>query len=296
MRMRLDAAAWFFLMLLVLPLALLGQAEVTGRITGTVTDDQGTPLAGATVEVTSEGLKIERQATTGASGEFQFPLLPTGAYTVTVTALGRQPQIITLQLSIGQTVPLDVPLAPGEAAAVEITVTGTESALQTTEGGERLSVGRDIEQLPVLRRNLEDIALLAPNISFGPTDDTISIAGAPSFDTTVLLDGAEVSDPYFGSAPVVYLEDAIDEVQILTTGISARYGRFQGGVINAVTKSGTNEFKGILRTELANQDWNSQTPFGEDRQDKVNKVYQGTLGGPVVRDHLWFFAGVRKIP
>ncbi len=296
MRMRLDAAAWFFLMLLVLPLALLGQAEVTGRITGTVTDDQGKPLAGATVEATSEGLKIERQATTGATGEFLLPLLPTGAYTVTVTALGRQPQIITLHLSIGQTVPLDVQLAPGESVTEEIMVTGTESSLQTTETGERLSVGRDIEELPVLQRNLEDIALLAPNVSFGPTDDTISIAGAPSFDTTVLLDGAEVSDPYFGSAPVVYLEDAIDEVQILTTGISARYGRFQGGVINAVTKSGTNEFKGTLRAEAANQDWDSQTPFGEDQQDKVNKVYQGTLGGPIIRDHLWFFAGARKIP
>jgi len=296
MRTRVAAAACFFLMLLVLPLALLGQAETTGRITGTVTDDQGAPLADATVEVTSEGLQIERQATTGKNGDFQFPLLPTGAYTVTVTATGRQPQVLTLHLGIGQTVPLDVPLAPGDVIAEEITVTGTESALEGTETGERLSVSRDIEQLPVLQRNLEDIALLSPNVSFGPTEDTISIAGAPSFDTTVLLDGAEVSDPYFGSAPVVYLEDAIEEVQVLTTGISARYGRFQGGVINAITKSGTNEFKGILRAEAANQEWNSQTPFGEEQQDKINKVYQGTLGGPIFKDHLWFFAGVRKIP
>jgi outer membrane receptor for ferrienterochelin and colicin len=296
MRTRCGVAVWFLLFLLLLPLTVLGQADVTGRITGTVTDDQGKPITGATVEVSSEGLKIERQATTAANGEFLFPLLPTGAYTVTVTALGHQPQVITLRLSIGQTVPLDLQLAPGEAATEEITVTGTASALETTETGERLSYGKDIEELPVQRRQLEDVALLAPNISYGPSQDTISIAGAPSFDTTVLLDGAEVSDPYFGSAPVVYLEDAIDEVQVLTSGVSARYGRFQGGVINAVTKSGTNDLKGTLRTELSNQKWNSQTPFGEDQQDKVNKVYQATLGGPVLRDHLWFFGGVRKIP
>jgi outer membrane receptor for ferrienterochelin and colicin len=294
--MRKRYGASFFLALLLLPLSLFGQADVTGRITGKVTDDQGSPLAGAQVEVSSQNLQIERQATTGADGGFLFALLPTGPYTVTVTALGRQPQVITLQLGIGQTVPLDVPMAAGEAASEEITVTGTASALQTTETGERLSYTEDVEELPVLTRDLEDVAQLAPNISFGPTAGTISIAGAPSYDTTVLLDGAEVSDPYFGSAPTVYLEDAIDEIQVLSTGISARYGRFQGGVINAVTKSGTNEFEGTLRGELSNQSWDSQTPFGEDQEDKVNKVYQATLGGPIVRDHFWFFGGLRKIP
>ena len=112
--MRAKNAACLFLTLLLVPLALFGQADVTGRITGKVTDDQGAPLAGATVEVTSEDLKLQRQATTGANGEFLFALLPTGSYTVVVTALGRQPQVITLRLGIGQTVPLDVPLAPGE--------------------------------------------------------------------------------------------------------------------------------------------------------------------------------------
>jgi outer membrane receptor protein involved in Fe transport len=294
--MRKRHAAWLFVVLLLLPLAVFGQAEVTGRITGKVTDDQGNPLSGATVEATSKDLQIERQATTEANGEFLFALLPTGSYTVTVTAVGRQPQVFNLRLGIGQTVPLNVQLAPGEAVTEEITVTGTASALETTTVGERLSYTRDIEELPVLGRELEDVALLAPNVSFGPTPGTITISGAPSFDTTVLLDGAEVSDPYFGAAPVVYIEDAIDEVQILTSGISARYGRFAGGVINAVTKAGTNEFKGTLRGELQNESWNSQSPFGEDQEDKINKVYQGTLGGPIVRDRFWFFGGVRRIP
>src|SRR5258705_10215210 len=121
MRKRCGVAC-FLLTLLLLPLALFGQAEVTGRITGKVTDEQSQPMAGASVEVSSDALKIDRQTTTTANGEFLFGLLPTGAYTVTVTALGRQPQIINLRLGIGQTVPLDVPLPPGEQATEEITV------------------------------------------------------------------------------------------------------------------------------------------------------------------------------
>jgi uncharacterized GH25 family protein len=106
--MRKGNAAGLFVLLLLLPLAVFGQAEVTGKITGKVTDEQGNPLAGATVEVTSEGLQLQREATTGEKGEFLFALLPTGAYTVVVSALGKQPQVITLRLSIGQTVTLDV--------------------------------------------------------------------------------------------------------------------------------------------------------------------------------------------
>lgn len=294
--MRTPCTAGLWMGLLLVPTMVLAQAEVSGRINGKVTNAQGQPVAGALVEVASTALGIERKATTASNGEFFFALLPTGAYTIAVTAPSYQSQAYEVRLGIGQTIPLEVQLAPGEAVTEEITVTGTASALETTATGERLSYSHDVEELPLINRTLENVALLAPNISFGPTADTISIAGAPSFDTTVLLDGAEVSDPYFGSSPVVYLEDAVEEVQVLTTGISARYGRFQGGVINAITKSGTNEFKGLFRSELSNEKWNSATPFGEDRTDKVNKVYQGTLGGFIVKDRLWFFGGIRKIP
>lgn len=139
-----------------------------------------------------------------------------------MTAPSYQPQAYEVRLGIGQTIPLEVQLAPGEAITEEITVAGTASALETTATGESLSYARDVEEPPVINRTLENVALLAPNISFGPTADTINIAGAPSFDTTVLLDGAEISDLYFGASPVVYLEDAVEEVQVLTTGVSAR--------------------------------------------------------------------------
>jgi Carboxypeptidase regulatory-like domain/TonB dependent receptor len=288
------------LMIALLTIAIgsmaFGQAQTTGRIAGRVVDDAGAAVSGATVNARNNALSLERTTTTVGSGDFQLAQLPNGSYTVTVTAPGKQPEVYNVDVRVGETVPLNVQLAPGDVVAEAITVTAAATALETTSVGQDFSFEEEVEVLPMPDRDLEDIALFAPNVSHGPTGGTLQIAGAPSFDTIVLLDGAEISDPYFGSAPTVYLEDAIDEIQVLTSGISARYGRFQGGVINAVTKSGTNEFRGSFRTELESQSWNSQSPAEEVQSDDVSKVYSATLGGPLVRDHLWFFVGGRKIP
>jgi hypothetical protein len=259
-------------------------------------DDAGQPVAGVEVVATAESLSLERKAETGADGEFRLSVLPVGAYKVLVSKTGFQPAVYSLRLSVGETVPLDVALAPGEAVTDTVTIYGAASALETTTGGETFRYEKQIDELPVNDRTITRVAELSPNIAFGPTEGTLSIAGAPSFDTVVLLDGAEISDPYFGDSPTLYLEDAVEEVQVLTSGVSARYGRFQGGVINAITKSGGNTYKGILRAELDKESWNSTTPFGEAQDDHLNQSYQGTLGGFLVKDRLWFFAGGRKIP
>jgi outer membrane receptor protein involved in Fe transport len=280
----------------LLPAVAWAQAERTGTINGKVVDDKGAAVAGATVQVTVEDLGLEREATTGSNGEFLFALLPTGNYSVTVEASGWQPQVYRFRVGVGETVPVNVTLTPGGEVTEEITVTGTATSLETTETGENFKYESEVDVLPINDRGIEDVAGYSPNMSYGPTPGTYAISGAPSFDTTVLLDGSEVSDPYFGSAPELFLEDAVEEVQVLTSGVSARYGRFQGGVINAITKSGGNEFEGTLRTELFKEEWNSTTPFDEDQDDKLNKIYQATLGGYVVRDRLWFFVGGRTIP
>ncbi len=278
--------------LFLLPVLAFGQAQTSGRIDGTVKDEAGQPVAPAT-----PAMQGERATVTDENGKFLASLLPPGDYTVTFTMPELATTRATLRLGVGQTIPLGITMRGSTQIVEEVTVTGDVSKLETTTGGENFNFTTQVEQLPITNRTLENIATLAPNVSFGPSASTVTIAGAPSFDTVVLLDGAEVSDPYFGSAPDLYLEDAIEEVQVMTTGIGARYGRFQGGVINATTKSGGNTFDGTFRTELTNQDWNSTTPFpGEQQTDKLNKVFQATLGGPIVKDHLWFFAAGRTIP
>jgi hypothetical protein len=282
-------------LLSLVPGAVWAQGKTTGRLSGKVTAADGSAVVGATVTVVSQSTGLERSATTSAAGDYLLDLLPTGSYVVTIESTGMQPEAYTVDLGVGQILPLNVTLQPGGEVAETITVTGEASALETTTTGASFD-SEKINDLPVFNRQLESIASLSPNISFGPTGGTISISGAPSFDTTVLLDGAEISDPYFGSAPVVYLEDAIEEVQVLTSGVSARFGRFQGGVINAITKSGGNEFEGSIRGDFDKQSWNEKSPFGEDQSTDLNKVYQATLGGYILKDRLWFFVGGRTIP
>ena len=113
-----------------------------------------------------------------------------------------------------------------------------------------------------------------------------------------LLDGVDINDNLFGNANNLFIEDAIEETQVLTSGISAEYGRFSGGVINAVTKRGGNKFTGSFRVNFTNPSWRDETPFEKDsditREDKLSKFYEATLGGPIVKDRLWFFAAGRK--
>ena len=253
------------LALMLLPALAFAQAETTGKVSGTVKDETGNPVAGASVKVVSSALQGERTTTTSDTGDFLMALLPVGAYSVTISAAGLQPVDVSFRLGVGQNVPLSVVLKKGPEVTESVTVLGTTSKLETTVLGENFNYPTHVEELPIQNRAIEAVATYAPNISFGPSTNTLSIAGAPSFDTTVLLDGSEVSDPYFGSAPELFLEDAVEEVQVLTAGVPARYGRFQGGVINAITKSGGNTFDGTLRAEFTNEAWNSATPAHEDR-------------------------------
>jgi hypothetical protein len=296
-KMRMNNSRVLVVALLVLlPSLAWAQAETTSRLSGTVVDEAGQPVAQAKVVLTSRAMQGERETTTDDQGKFLEALLPPGLYIVTISAADKTPKQYTIRLSVGQTVPLNAVLKAGTDVVEEVNVFAPAAKMQTTAGGETFNYRNQIDMLPVTNRTLDNVANLAPNVSFGPTAASLSISGAPSYDNSVLLDGADISDPYYSGGTVVYLEEAIDEVQVMTNGVSARYGRFQGGVINATTKSGGNTFDGTFRTDLSKDSWNSKTPFGEGQANDLNKVYSATFGGPILKDHLWFYLGGRTIP
>ena len=282
---RLFAAA----LIALAPALALAQSQ-SSRLTGRATDAEGAALPGVTVEVVGANTDLHRAAITDTNGDYLLPSLPLGSYQVVFTLEGWEPQTYEVQLTLGQTVPLNVQLAQGTTVTDQITVTAPASVMESTTSGQNFNYERQVERLPILNRDFETVATYSPNITFGPTPGTFSIAGAPTFDTTVLLDGAEVSDPYFGNAPDLITDTATEEVQILTSGISARWGRFQGGIVNAVTKSGTNEIKGSLSLDLEEESWNETTPFNEELSEDLEKTYQLTIGGPLARDRAWYFA------
>ena len=130
-----------------------------------------------------------------------------------------------------------------------------------------------------------------------PNNKQVTIGGAFAYDNVFLMDGVDINDNVLGTPNNLFIEDAIQEVQVLTSGISAEYGRFSGGVVNVITRSGGNTFSGAFRTNFTNPAWSVETPFeksaGTSRASKLSPTYEATAGGPVLRDRLWFFGGSR---
>ncbi len=151
-----------------------------------------------------------------------------------------------------------------------------------------------MEKLPVAR-TMQQAALLTPGVSNTGPSGAMSISGAASFENVFMVNGVVVQDNLRGTPFNLFIEDALQETTTTTAAVSAEYGRFSGGVVNAVTKSGGNELSGSFRTTFDNDDWTALTPYPNDRRtDKIIPTYEATLGGPFLKDKLWFFGAMRS--
>ena len=162
--------------------------------------------------------------------------------------------------------------------------------------GQSLTKG-EIDALPIGRRPV-DIAELSPGLTTNTfVAGQLAISGAYGFDNVFMVDGVDVNDTINGTANNLYIEDAIQNTTVLTNGISAEYGRFSGGVVNIVTRSGGNMFSGSFRENLSNPAWISETPLersnGVEHTSLLGKTHEATFGGPVAKDRLWFFGAGR---
>ena len=268
------------------------QGNPTGTIRGTVVDPDGLPLPGVTVTVASPALQGTRDAVTSAHGDFIVPFLPPGEYTVTFALEGFAPQKQTVTVAIAETQPLAIKLALASVqetvtvsatASTEVLKTGTIAATYTAD---------KIDQLPI-GRTLTDAVKLAPAVSDNGPAGNIVLAGALSYEGLYLINGVNVNEVLRGQPRNLFIEDAIQETKISVGNISAEFGRFNGGVVNMITKSGGNKFSGSFRDSLDNDSWRALRPMGDSKLDKVVPTYEGTLGGPIQRDALWFFSSAR---
>ncbi len=255
-------------------------AQTTAALTGTVFED-GVALAGATVTVTSPALQGERTTTTSDSGAFHFASLPPGEYTVRTGDLTR-----TVTLALSQTTRADfVRMTAIVAAQLDPSVTSKPVA--TTFPLE------SIERLPV-QRNQNATAQLAPGVTPNTlSNGQLAISGAPGYDNLVIVNGVVVNENTRGQMRPMYVEDAIDETTVLTGAISAEFGRFTGGVVNTITKQGSNDLGITFRDSLGNPRWSAVSPANESREDNLNHVFEATVGGPLMRDRVWFFTAAR---
>ena len=289
--------------------ALLATAGVSraqstnGTISGRVTDVQNLPVPGVTVTATSPNLQGTRETVTSANGDFILSLLPSGTYSVAFELTGFGSQTRTVSVAPTQVVPLEIEMGPAALAeTVQVVAPAADVFTQTAQVATNFAQ-RLIADLPTAR-DINATLQLAPSVHPTGPGGNYSIAGAASFENLFMVNGVTVNENIRGQAFDLYIEDAIQETTVSTAGVSAEYGRFGGGVVNVITKSGGNRFSGSFRDTLNNDKWRSLTPFeqspeggvggGRDlRIDKVVPTYEYTFGGPVLRDRLWFFTAGR---
>lgn len=297
-----------FLLLMALTVIVQAQSQATtGLIQGTVVDPNGAVVQGAAVNIKNTGTGFERSVTTNSDGFFSAPLLPLGKYTVTTDAQGFAKSVFeNVEVTIGQTQSLKIEMKIGtEVQTVDVTTEpeGVETA--RTELSTQINQ-KSVENLPINRRDFSRFALLTPGVSIvqGPDGDEITINGQKGIQNNFSIDGADANNPFFGEqrggqrpAFTVSLE-SIKEFQVVPVGASAEFGRSSGGFINAVTKSGTNDFSGSAFVFFRNQNLSSQNPDAVDAglptEDFRNYQFGGNLGGPIKKDRAFFFVAYER--
>jgi len=267
--------------------AIFAQAP-TGSVTGHVSLS-GHPVAGA--EVTVHGVTtLSVQVTkTSENGDYSFTALPPGKYGIEFRAEGFGPEYRRFELHVADTLRIDMTLKAQYEMAVYPLVGVTHTPQVSASFDAHL-----VEILPI-GRSILDAVRIAPGVQdTGGGGGQLVINGAQSYDNLYLVNGVTISQEVNGQPHNLFIEDAIQETTVLTAGISAEYGRFTGGVVTVITKSGGNELSGSLRDTLTSDKWTARTAYPEpEHLDQIDHNYEGTLGGRIVRDRLWFFAAGR---
>jgi hypothetical protein len=296
----LMALAWF---------ALAGTAAAqsqitTGIIEATVVDASGAVLPGVDVEVRNIDTNLTRTLTTDRDGRFSALQLPPGTYTVTFKLAGFatlvQEQVLvnvgaaarlapTMRLSgIAETVTVAI-----QTPAVEPTRTAAATTLDQTT----------IESTPILGRKFEDLLTLTPGVSVvqGPDGDEITFSGQRGVFNSISLDGGDYTNGFFGEqvggqrAAIDITLEAVKEFQVIGTGASAEFGHTAGGVVNVITKSGTNQTKGSLFDYQRLQGLTSNTSDGKPLTDFHREQFGGTVGGPIAKNRAFYFVAVEGV-
>ena len=275
----------------ILLVSLPAFAQTTGALTGNVTQG-GSPLPGATVTISSPNMLGVRSEVTDSNGSYNFGAIPPGSYTVRISLEGMQPVTQTVQVGLTSRARADADLKVS-AIAEAITVTaGAPAVLETTEVQTNFSA-KLIENLPIGRTLLATVNL-APGVTSTGVGGATTISGGYAYDSTYYVDGAVVNEVLRGQPQSLFIEDALQETTVQTGSISSEYGRFTGGVVTSISKSGGNEFTGSIRDTINNPSWTSQGILKEARpDDELLNVYEATVGGRIIRDRLWFFVAGR---
>ena len=278
---------------------------ITATLYGVVHDSSGAILPGVTVVVTHQGTNLTRDTVSDERGEFALPALPAGPYTIKIELSGfKTYNSQGLNLGAGQTVRQTYTLEVGNIEE-SVTVTETSPLVQTTTTSQMQTIGAEVQAIPVSRRNLQNVVLLAPGVSSPDNANgggrAFRVNGVGDGGTAITVDGSSAqTNPenrgfgnYGGQNQIEIMSvESIAEVQVIKGVLAAEYGGSIGGQVNMITRSGTNQFHGSLLENFQSEAFSSRDPFLPATTPKPSirfNQFGGSLGGPVVRNRVHFF-------
>jgi hypothetical protein len=298
---------------LALPTLLSAQARLTGAdVQGVVRDASGGVLPGATVTVSNVETGLVRTAVTDAEGRYLAPALPPGSYKLAATIEGFTPQMREgVVLVLGQLAQIDFEL--GVARGEDLVIVAEAPVVDPTHTSVSTVVGQQqIESLPTNGRNFISFSLITPGVTTDRTPQTgaagtsgLNFAGQRARSNNVMVDGLDNNDLVVGAVRSTFSQEAIREFQVLTNSYSAEFGKASGGVVNIVTKSGTNDLHGNAFMYYRDESLNAKDHFekfdvfgnavSREKAPFSQQQWGGTLGGPLRKDRTFFFLSFERV-
>ena len=275
-----------------------GQSSSTGDFNVTVRDEKGGVITNATVTARDEAKGLERLTTLNTNGEYRVLQLPPGTYTVTVDAPGfGKGEADAVALTVGQAKDLSITLKVAGAQTV-VTVSSEADLVETTRSQTTNTVDqRRIDNLPINGRNYINFALTdsqvlrdnAPNIGAAPTSG-LNISGQRARSNLVNVDGTDAIDNSTNGVRSTVSQEAVQEFQIISNSYAAEYGRASGGVVNIITRSGSNDFHGDAYGYIRDRNFQATNPFSNVKNPAYTRTQAGiAFGGPLKKDQTWFY-------
>ncbi len=301
---RMVSVSAFILLLIAMTSMLVAQDSVTGAVRGTVLDSAGGVVAQASIVLVNTATGARFTAITSTTGAFGFELLAAGDYSVRVTAQGMSPQVTPqMHVDVGGTALLTFHLSVA-GAQEKITVSGAPALVEPqTSSVSTLLDERAVNDVPLDGRRFSDLALFSPGVTKDPrsltssTNGDLSFGGIRGFQNTTLVDGADYNNAFFSQArgryraPYQFSTEVVQEFRVSTNAYGAEQGRSGGAVVNVVTKSGSNHVHGTAFYYLRDSSFGAADPFLAFKPHNRQQQVGGTIGGPIKRNKVFFFAG-----
>ena len=303
--MRRHLVAWLVGSLVCMGTPAWAQ-QGTGEIAGKITDEQGAVLPGVAIVVTNEETGVFRDVVSGAAGSYFASQLVPGRYKISARLQGFQTtERSGLVLQVGKTLTINLALNVGGLEET-VRVTAESPLVDTTSAKVGGNIGTsELSELPAMNRNYFATVALLPGVQFSPSNqmgnDTIVAAGQSTQGNNVSVDGGYNGDDALGTSSGAQVRtplEAIQEFQVITSMYDAEWGRASGAIVNAVTKAGTNQFKGVMFGELAANALTAEDYFVRtqnlDKPTSVRRDWGGVLGGPIVKNKAHFFVSLER--